>query len=128
MVENPREEHDREDPEVRLARLEQSIAALIEMVTQLLVMKGMEAHSMRTEHGEKKVDLEDSKGENSEDSGKNNNFSSSSNVPVKVEAKLEIPMFDGQVSSEVLNRWLKQIKVYLAFIKSNKHNIFLLLA
>ena len=55
------------------------------MVTQLLVMKGMEAHSMRIEHGEKNTDPEDSKGEKLKDSGKNNNFSSFSNVPFKVE-------------------------------------------
>jgi hypothetical protein len=46
MAGSPHEEHDREDPEVRFARLEQSIVALTEMVTQLLVMKGKEANTM----------------------------------------------------------------------------------
>ena len=114
MVENPREEHDREDPKVKFTRLEQSIAALIEMVKQLLVMKGMEAHSVKTEHGEKNTDLEDAKGKKIEDSSKNNNFSSSSNVPFKVEVKLQISMFDGQVNSKVLNNWLKQMEDYFS--------------
>jgi hypothetical protein len=55
MVGHHHEEDDREDPEVRLARLEQSIATLTELVTQLLVMKGKEAHSTETEHEEHKA-------------------------------------------------------------------------
>jgi hypothetical protein len=37
---------------------------------------------------------------------------SSSNTPFKVEAKLEIPTYDGQVNVEKLNSWLKQLEVY----------------
>ena len=51
-------------------------------------------------------------GKNLKDLGKIKSFSSSSNLPFKVEAKLEIPMYDGQVNVEVLNRWLKQMEVY----------------
>jgi hypothetical protein len=46
------------------------------------------------------------------DSGKNHSFSSSSHIPFKVEEKIEIPMYDGQINVEVLNSWLKQLEVY----------------
>jgi len=52
MVEHHHEEDVREDLEVRLAPLEQSIATLTKLVTQLLVMKIKEAHSADTEHEE----------------------------------------------------------------------------
>jgi hypothetical protein len=52
MVRHHHEEDDKGDPEVKLARLEESIATLIELVTQLLVMKSKEAHSAETEHEE----------------------------------------------------------------------------
>jgi hypothetical protein len=56
LVGIPHEEHDKEDPEASLfSQLEQSIATLKELVTQLLVMKGKEAHSIETEHGEHKA-------------------------------------------------------------------------
>jgi hypothetical protein len=45
-------------------------------------------------------------------SGNDNNISSSSSVPFKVEEKLEIPMFNGQTNVEALDSWLKQLEVY----------------
>ena len=65
------------------------------MVTQLLLLKGMEEHSVTTKHEEMKFDLEDSKVEDPKYLGKTNNFSSSPIVPFKVEAKIETPKFDG---------------------------------
>jgi hypothetical protein len=44
--------------------------------------------------------------------GKNHSFSSFSHIPFKVEAKLEIPMYDGQINAKVLDSWLKQLDVY----------------
>jgi hypothetical protein len=112
MAGNHREGDEREDPEVRLARLEQGIATLTELVSQLLVMKGKEAHSAETEHEEHKAGSEGPKGEMLGNSGNDDNFSSSSNIPFKVETKLEIPMFDGQTNAEALDSWLKQLEVY----------------
>jgi hypothetical protein len=40
-------------------------------------------------------------------SGNDNNFSSSSDVPFKVEERIEIPMFNGKTNVEDLNSWLK---------------------
>jgi hypothetical protein len=94
------EEHDKEDPKVSLfTRLEQSIDELIEMITQLLVMKGKETHSMDIEHGEHKASLEDYKSDKLGNSSNDNTFSSSSSIPFKVELKLEIPKFDDQVNT-----------------------------
>jgi hypothetical protein len=84
MVGHHCEEDDREDLEVILARLEQSIATLTKLVTQLLVMKGKEAHSTETEHEEHKAGPEGSKGEMLGNSGNDNNFSSSSNFLSKL--------------------------------------------
>jgi hypothetical protein len=75
-------------------------------------MKGKEAHSTETEHEEHKAGPEGSKGEMLGNSGNDNNISSSSSVPFKVEAKLEIPMFNGQTNVEALDSWLKQLEVY----------------
>jgi hypothetical protein len=50
--------------------------------------------------------------ENFNDLSKNIYFSSSSNLPFKVEGKIEISMFCGHVNVEVLNSWLKQKEVY----------------
>jgi hypothetical protein len=111
MVGHHHEEDDGEDPEVRLARLEQGIATLTELVTQLLVMKGKEAHLVETEHEECKAGPESPKGEMLGNLGYEN-FSSSSNIPFKVEAKFEITMFDGQTNVEFLDGWLKQLEVY----------------
>jgi hypothetical protein len=122
MVGHHHEEDDREDLEVRLARLEQSIATLTELVTQLLVMKGKEAHSTKTEHEEHKAGLEGSKGETLGNSGNDNKFSSSSSVPFKVEVKLEIPMFDGQTNVEALDSWLKQLEVYFGLYQIQENN------
>ena len=80
-----------------LDQLEQSIAASTEMVTQLLVMEDEESSSAETGHGEHKDGLESSKGWKPRKSS-NDNTSSSSHVPFKVEVKLEISMFDGQVN------------------------------
>jgi len=55
------------------------------------------------------VDQEIYEGNKSKDLGKNNVFSPYSSIPFKVEVKLEIPMYDGQVNAEVLNNWLKQL-------------------
>ena len=41
-----------------------------------------------------------------------NSSSSSNRVPFKVEAKVDIPMFGGEVDVEKVNNWLKQLKVY----------------
>ena len=49
--------------------------------------------------------------------GNENDFSSSSNVPFKVEAKLEIPMFDGQTNVEVLDSYLQQLEVYFGLYR-----------
>lgn len=80
------------------------------MVMQLL---GKDKHesSVGIENEEHKHAQENSKFEWPKDSGKNINFPSTSSV-FKVESKLEIPMFDGQVNVEVLNSWLKKIEVY----------------
>jgi hypothetical protein len=94
MVGHHHEEDDREDPEVILAQLEQSIATLTELVTQFLVMKGKEAHSTETEHEEHNSGPESSKGETLGNSGNDNNISSSSSVPFKVEAKLEMKQLE----------------------------------
>jgi hypothetical protein len=37
---------------------------------------------------------------------------SSSSAPFRVEAKLEIPMFNGQTNVEALDGWLKQLEFY----------------
>jgi hypothetical protein len=58
-------------------------------------MKGKEAHSTEIEHEKHKVGSKGSKGETLGNSSYDNNFSSSSSVPFKVEVKLEIPMYDG---------------------------------
>jgi hypothetical protein len=44
------------------------------------------------------------------DLSKNNTFASSFDIAFKVEVKLEISMFGGQVNTKVLNRW-KQMEV-----------------
>lgn len=44
-------------------------------------------------------------------------FSLSSSTPFKVEAKLEIPSYDGQIDIERLNSWLKQLEVYFSVYK-----------
>jgi hypothetical protein len=41
-----------------------------------------------------------------------NNFYSYLSAPFKVEVKIGIPTFDGQVNVEVLSSWLKQMEVY----------------
>jgi hypothetical protein len=48
MMGSSHEEHDKEDLEATFTRLEQSIAALTEMVTQLLVIKDKEGHLTET--------------------------------------------------------------------------------
>jgi hypothetical protein len=112
MVGHHHEEDDKEEPEVILVHLEQSIATLIELVTQLLVMKGKEAHSVDIDHEEHKIDPEGSKGEMLGNLGNDINFSSSSSVPFKVEVKLQIPMFNGETNAKALDSWLKQLEVY----------------
>jgi hypothetical protein len=74
----------------------------------------------------KRLDPEDSKGEKLGDLSKNNSLPSSSNIPFKVEEKLEIPMYDGQVNVEKLNSWLKQLEVYFGLyqIKETQHISF----
>jgi hypothetical protein len=86
-----------------LVRLEQIIATLTELVTQLLVIKGKEAHSTKTEHEEHKVGLEGFKGKMLGNSCNDNKFSSSSSVLFKVETKLGIPMFNGQTNAKALD-------------------------
>jgi len=44
--------------------------------------------------------------------GRFDSSSSSNRVPFKVEAKVEIPTFGGEVDAEKVNNWLKQLKVY----------------
>jgi len=44
--------------------------------------------------------------------GRANSSSSSNRVPFKVEAKVNIPTFGGEVDAEKVNNWLKQLKVY----------------
>jgi hypothetical protein len=78
-------------------------------VTQLLVKKDREANLTKTEHEEDKAHQEEPM---YNDLGKNHSFSSSSHIPFKVEEKLEIPMYDGQINVEVLDNWLKQLEVY----------------
>ena len=120
------EEDDREYSKVKLSWLEKRFFTLIELVTQLLVMKGKEAHSTKTKHEEHKASPEGSKGETLGKSGNDNTFSSSSNVPFKVEVKLEISMYDGQTNVEVLDSWLKQLEVYFRLyrIQETQHISF----
>ena len=91
---------DKEDLEVKFARLEQSIAILTDIVMQLSV-KDRESSSTRTNHEEYKANQDKSK--KLKDLGKNHDHPSSSSLPFKVEAKLEIPMFDGEFNDEVLD-------------------------
>ena len=74
--------------------------------------KYREATKTEIEHEEYKVDRERDESKKPEDLGKIHNFSPSSNVPFKVEVKLEISMYDGQVNVEVFSSWLKQLEVY----------------
>jgi hypothetical protein len=97
------------------------------MVTQLLVMKGKESHSMEGEHEEHKDDRDsDSKGEKLGDSSTNNTLSASSSITFKVEAKHEISIYDNQVNSKKLNSWLTQLEVHLGLyqIKEAQHIFF----
>jgi hypothetical protein len=109
MVGSSHEEHDKEDPKVIFSQLEKSIATLTELVMQLLVKKDREANSIETEHEEDKAHREDPM---YNDSCKNHVFFFIFHIPFKVEEKLEIPMYDGQINVEVLNSWLKQMEVY----------------
>jgi hypothetical protein len=81
-------------------------------VTRVIILKGKEAHSIKTKQGEHKAISEGSKGETLGNLRNDNIFSSSSSIPFKVEAKLEIPMFDGKTNVEALDSWLKQLEVY----------------
>jgi hypothetical protein len=64
--------------------LEQSIATLKELVTQLLVKEDNETNSIDTELEEDKANQEYSMCEKLDDLSKNSSFSSSSNIPFKV--------------------------------------------
>jgi len=66
-------------------------------------MKGKEAHLTEFEHEEKNVGTKCSTCKTLENSGNDRKFSSSSNVPFKVEVKLEITMFGGQNNDEALD-------------------------
>jgi len=68
-----------------------------------MVMKVKKGQSTETTSKEEKVDLGDSKGQNIEYWYDNISLYSSSNIPFMVEAKLEIPTYDGQVNVEKLN-------------------------
>jgi len=80
-------------------------------------MKGKEEHSIDTEHEEQNFCLESSKGDMLGNSGNDNNISSTSSVPFKVEVNLEIPIFNGQTNDEALYSWLKQLEVYFGLYK-----------
>jgi hypothetical protein len=77
------------------------------MVTQLFVMKDKEAKLTKTGHGEHKDVPKGSKVQTLGNPSNDNNFSSSSIVPLNVEENLDISMFDGQINTKDLNNWLK---------------------
>jgi hypothetical protein len=110
MVGNHHEEDDREDQEVRLARLEQGIVALIDFMTQLLLMKGNEALLAEIDHVEHKFGHKGLKGEMLGKLGNEKKNSLSFGVPFKVEANIEIHMYDGQTNVEVLDSWFNQLE------------------
>jgi hypothetical protein len=71
---------------------------VIQLPQLLLVMKSKEAQSRKTNHREHKVRLEDSKGETLGNLGNDIIFFlQSSNVPFKLEVKLDILIFDGKL-------------------------------
>ena len=72
MVGIPNEERDREYLEFKFTRLEENIVAPIETMTQLIIIKFGNSSNA-------------------------NSFYSSTNIPFKVEVKLDIPMFDDQI-------------------------------
>ena len=72
-------------------------------------MKGKEEHSRGTDHEEHNSNPESCKGEMIGNSSNDNNISSSSSVPYKVEAKIEIPMFNEKNNVESLDSSLKQL-------------------
>jgi hypothetical protein len=78
-------------------------------------MKGREAHSTKTKHKEHNFGAKSSKDKMLGKLSNDNNFYSSSTIPLKFKAKLEIPMFNGKTNAKSLDRWLKQLEAYIVF-------------
>ena len=98
--------HDNEDSEVRFAPIQHIIVALIETLT-LPIKNDKKGHLTWIKREEDKVNLEDFKNENLGNSCNDNSLPSYSNIPFKIESKLEIPTYDSQVNVEKHNRQLQ---------------------
>eukprot|EP01018_Ginkgo_biloba_P032244 Gb_13779 [translate_table: standard] len=110
-----REDSEEQEFQARLSRMEENMENLQNLVNQLLTVMlereksaGPESSNAGTSKGHQDEDKEELVKTHPFGTGKaSHNF-----PPFKVEAKVEIPPYEGQLDAEKLNNWLSQLEVY----------------